>query len=42
MLRDRGGQGKIMKGLAYHAEEVEIYSEDSEEPSKGFKQGSSL
>lgn len=28
VLRDRGDKGKIMKGLAYQAEEVEIHSED--------------
>lgn len=31
-----------MRGLAYHAEEFELYSEGTGEPSKGFKQGSKL
>lgn len=42
VLRDKVDQGKIVKGLASRAEEVEVYSEGSGEPSKDFKQGSNL
>lgn len=42
MFRDEVDQGRIMKSLTFNAEEVEIYSEGSGEPSKAFKQGSDL